>query len=130
MKNRLIWIVGAMALGFLPAYLYFWMIPRAQAALPTPTEIIKTVASAATPEALGASTVASFKTIVFVGNKAARTANTGRVWIQLTSANGSAGIPLLSGQVISITTVARFSPADFYIDVETAADGVVTLLLQ
>lgn len=91
--------------------------------------IIKTVASTAVPEALGTNGVV-FRTIVFIGNKAARTANTGRIWIQATSANDDGGIPITSGGIFSVTAASgNFQDKDFYIDVENNGDGVVAIMM-
>jgi len=82
------------------------------------------------------------KTFVFIGNKSARVANTGTVWIQTSSTNDAPGIKLLSGQTISLTGgtgsltgrgadgTGGLDLRQFWVDVEMANDGVVVLVLQ
>jgi len=91
--------------------------------------IIKTVSATGTPEVLG-SVSTRFHSVAFQGLKAARTDNTGTVWIQPGSGNDTAAMKLEPGDVISFTADAPddyFTADQFYIDVETAADGVVAL---
>jgi hypothetical protein len=91
--------------------------------------IIKTVAATGTPEALGTSAT-RFHSVAFQGLKAARTDNTGTVWIQPNSGDGTAAMKLEPGDVVGFTADAAddyFTADQFYIDVETAADGVVAL---
>ena len=64
----------------------------------------------------------------FVGMKAARTDNAGKVYIQPASGNDTAGIPLNPGDTITFTADSPddyFTDAQFYIDVETAGDGCI-----
>jgi hypothetical protein len=128
--NKILYMVfGVVALTWLGFMLYVNLNHRARAAATIiQTQIIKTVASSSTPEILGG-TEASFRTIVFIGNKAARVANLGRVWIQLTSTNDSGAIPLQPSQVISFTADKNFLPQDFWIDVETNGDGIVAVFM-
>jgi hypothetical protein len=91
-----------------------------------PTEVIKTVLLTTVPEQLGDGL--SARTWVFVGCKAARTTNTSRVWICRNLTNDSAGIPLQPAQVISIQLPSN-QEIKWWIDVETAGDGVTCLLI-
>ena len=94
-----------------------------------PTEIIKTVSLTTVPEKLGTDVKA--RIFIFVGNKSARATNTSRVWIQLNPTNDVGAFPLQPGQLIAVevdNTRARF--VDWWIDVETAGDGVTCLLIQ
>ena len=87
--------------------------------------IIKTVSATGTPEALGSGSVRAHS-ITFLGLKAARTDNVGKVWIQPGSGNDSAAVPLNPGDDVTFTANGAeeyFSDAQFYIDVETAGDG-------
>ena len=91
--------------------------------------IIKTVSATGTPEALGSSATRAHS-VTFIGLKAARTDNAGKVWIQPGSGDGTAAIPLSPGEDVTFTAGAEdgyFSADQFYIDVETAGDGVVAL---
>lgn len=93
--------------------------------------LVKTVAATNTPEVLG-TTATKGRTVIFTGNKAARTANTGTVWIQTSSADGAAGLKLTTGATVTLTASDGkvLEAADFWIDVETAGDGVVALFVQ
>jgi len=91
--------------------------------------IIKTVAATATPEALGSGAVRAHS-VTFIGLKAARTNNVGKVWISPNSGNDTAAIPLEPGDDVTFSASAEdgyFTDAQFYIDVETAGDGCVAL---
>ena len=91
--------------------------------------IIKTVAATGTPEALGTSATRCHS-VTFIGLKAARTDNAGKVWVSPNSGNDTAAVPLDPGDDITFTAGAEdgyFSADQFYIDVETAGDGVVAL---
>ena len=91
--------------------------------------IIKTVAATGTPEALGTSATRAHS-ITFLGLKAARTDNAGKVWISPNSGNDTAAIPLDPGDTVTFTANSSddyFTADQFFIDVQTAADGVVAL---
>lgn len=96
-----------------------------------PQPIVKTVASTSVPEALGAETV-EFESVIFIGYKTSRTANTGRVWIQQTTTNDAPGVPIVSGGTASFTAPPgkAFTANSFYIDVENAGDGVVAIFTK
>lgn len=91
---------------------------------PGPTVLAVTCPSTATPVQLG-SALTHAKTFVFMGFKANRTTNTSNVWILSSSVNDSPGIPLAPGQIISVTSYKTQDASDFWIDAETANDGVV-----
>ena len=89
--------------------------------------IIKTESATGTPEALGSGSVRGHS-FTFVGMKAARTDNAGKIYIQPASGNDTAGIPLSPGDSITFTADSDddyFTDAQFYIDVENAGDGVI-----
>lgn len=89
--------------------------------------IAKTVSATGTPEVLGSEGV-RFHSITFFGLKAARTDNTGRVWLQVASGNDTNAIPLDPGDSVTLTAKVQddYHTADqIYIDVETAGDGVI-----
>ncbi len=91
--------------------------------------IIKTVSATGTPEALGTSATRAHS-VTFLGLKAARTNNAGKVWVSPNSGNDTAAIPLDPGDDITFSASTEdgyFSADQFYIDVETAGDGVVAL---
>ena len=91
--------------------------------------IIKTVAATGTPEALGSGAVRAHS-VTFLGLKAARTGNAGKVWVSPNSGNDTAAVPLDPGDSITFTATAEddyFTDSQFYIDVETAGDGCVAI---
>jgi len=91
--------------------------------------IIKTVSATGTPEALGSGGVRAHS-VTFLGLKAARTNNAGKVWISPNSGNDTAAVPLDPGDEVTFTSSAEdnyFTDAQFYIDVETAGDGCVAI---
>ncbi len=96
----------------------------AYASNPAPTTLTITCPSTSTPVQL-ASGLTHGHTFVFMGFKANRTTNTSNVWILNTSVNDSPGVPLAPGQIISFNSVRPFDASDFWIDAETANDGVV-----
>ena len=91
---------------------------------------IKTVADPDVPEVIG-TVASSFRTIAFIGQLDERTPNTGNVWIQRSNTNGAPGIKLEPGKMISISSSDRsMDGGDFWIDVETAGDGVLIMTLR
>jgi hypothetical protein len=68
-----------------------------------------------------------FRKALFIGNKAARTANTGTVYLGLASTNDTQPIPITTGAERTVEAVsgAKFNLADIWLDVVTAADGVL-----
>lgn len=86
----------------------------------------KTVASAATPEALGAATVL-FNTGWFIAQKSATESNTGIVTVQFSSTNNAGSLalyPSVSQRIIADGT-SYFTANQVYLDVATAGDGVL-----
>ncbi len=68
-----------------------------------------------------------FRKALFIGHKAVRTANTGTVYLGLSATNDTQPVPIATGaeRTIEAVTGARHNLADFWLDVVTAADGVV-----
>lgn len=64
-----------------------------------------------------------------IGNKAARTANTGTVYLGPESTNDTQGIPITTGATVVLEAAAgaRLDLSDLWLDVVTAADGVLIL---
>jgi hypothetical protein len=71
-----------------------------------------------------------FRRATVLGNNAARTPNTGSVWFGPESTNDSQPFEVLSGGESKIGEQAgvKYDLADWYLDVATAADGVVLIL--
>lgn len=92
----------------------------------TITQIIKTVASSGTPEALAA-TATYFRKATIIAKKAGRTPNGGIVYLGVTSTNDTQPFALAIDQVIQINAVAgtALNLANFYLDVATNGDGVI-----
>ena len=93
-----------------------------------PTQITKTVAAIATPEALAADGT-FFQTATIIAKKAARTANTGIVYLGIGATNDTQALPLNPGDVYEVNAPVgqKYDLNDFYLDVATAADGVVII---
>jgi hypothetical protein len=91
-----------------------------------PTQIIKTVAATGTPEVLAADGT-FFTSATIIAKKAARTANTGTVYLGLSSTNDAQPRPLEPGEevVIKAPTNQKYDLNDLYLDVTTNGDGVV-----
>lgn len=68
-----------------------------------------------------------FRRALFIGNKAARTANTGSVYLGLAATNDSQPLVVTTGaeKTVEAAVGAKLNLADFWLDVVTAADGVV-----
>ena len=78
------------------------------------------------------STATEVYSVTFLGKKAARTDNTGTVWIQWANITNTVGLPLAAGQSLTIdggTTYQPINLADFWIESETAADGVQAIYI-
>jgi len=93
----------------------------------TPTQFNKTVAATATPEALVATPTYVQKAYIFP-LKGVRTANTGNVYLGVTSANDTQPwllTPSTTPIVIEAPLGRKINLAAFYVDVATAGDGVV-----
>ncbi len=93
-----------------------------------PVQVTKTVAATATPEALAADGT-FFQAATLIGKKAARTLNTGTVYLGIGATNDTQALEILPGEVIEITAPPgqKYDLNDWYLDVATAADGVVII---
>lgn len=102
--------------------------PIADATLVTPAQIVKTVAATATPEAIAADGT-FFRRATIIGNKAARTLNTGDVYIGPSSADGSQPFVIGPGESITLDAFpgTKQDLNDWYVDVLNAGDGVVVI---
>ena len=91
-------------------------------------QLIKTVTASGTPEAI-ASEFTQFSHAIFIGLKAARTPNTGRVYLGVSSANDSQPITLDASETKSISAAPGviYSLHEWYLDVATNGDGVVVI---
>ncbi len=69
----------------------------------------------------------AYRSVRFLGNKAARTANTGTVYLGLASTNDTQPIPITTGATLALeaATGAKLFLSDLWLDVATNADGVV-----
>lgn len=95
----------------------------------TPYQLLTTNASTTVPVQLY-STSKPFRTATLIGNKdQARTANTGNVWIGLTSTNNQQPVLIQPGETITVSAPpgSYFDLRDWYLDVATANDGVVII---
>lgn len=94
----------------------------------TPIQITKTVAASGTPEALAASGT-YFRKATILAQKAARSANTGTVYLGIGSTNDTQPIGLSPGDVWSIEAPQgeKYDLNDWYLDVATNGDGVVII---
>lgn len=94
----------------------------------TPTQIIKTVAATATPEALAADN-SFFVTALLGGFKAARTANVGVVYLGIGATNDTQPFALNSGEWLDINAPVgqKYDFNDWYCDVLNAGDGVAVI---
>ena len=91
--------------------------------------ITKTVTATGTPEVLGSGAIRCHS-ITFLGMKAARTNNVGTIWVAPGSGNDSAAIPVEPGESTTFTAKNAddyFKDDQFYIDIETAGDGVIAI---
>ena len=68
-----------------------------------------------------------YRTLRTTGNKAARTANTGTVYLGLVSTNDAQALAVTTGVTVTLEAPvgARLNLADLWLDVATNADGVV-----
>ena len=95
----------------------------------TPTQIIKTVAVTGTPEAITADDTIFASTVIVWGKKAARTNNSGDVYVQWTAGDGDGGYKVAAGGETWFVgrDGAKFQLSQIYVDVDTANDGVVVI---
>ncbi len=91
-------------------------------------QTIQTNASATVPVRISSNHwhAASF---TIIGNKAARTANTGTVYIGPTSDNDTQPIPITTGQIFTLVAPPGqyIDLYDYWLDVVTVGDGVVVV---
>jgi hypothetical protein len=94
----------------------------------TPYSLIKTVAATGTPELVSAISL-PFTQAIFVGNKAARTANTGIVYLGVQATDDAQFVAIGIGATLTITAPVgqKLNLNQFYLDVATAADGVCVM---
>lgn len=92
------------------------------------TSFLKTVAATGTPEQMGTGTRKGRQFVVTGYKDAARTENVGDVWIQTVSTNNVTGIKITPGGTFVFSAVG-LDDSDFWIDVETAGDGVYVFVL-
>lgn len=69
----------------------------------------------------------AFRVARFVGNKAARTANTGTVYLGLSSANDTQPVSITTGAILTLEAApgTKLFLSDLWLDVATNADGVL-----
>ena len=93
-----------------------------------PTRIVKTVTSSGTPEAIAADNT-FFRHATIIAKKAARTANTGTIYLGVTSTNDDQSIDMEPGDIWRIVAPvgSKLDLNDFYVDVTTNGDGVVVI---
>lgn len=93
-----------------------------------PVQITKTVSATGTPEALAADGT-FFQTATLIGKKVARTNNTGTVYLGIGVTNDTQALEILPGEVVQITAPPgqKYDLNDWYLDVATAADGVIVI---
>lgn len=66
--------------------------------------------------------------IGFIGMKANRTVNTGRVWVMNANVAGGPGIPVLPGLITGLSGDQLFNADEYWIQAENAGDGVIAVL--
>jgi hypothetical protein len=92
-------------------------------------QIIKTNTSTTVPVAIAAASK-PFRSATFFGfNSTTRDANTGTVYIGITSGNNTQPIAITTGSYVTVEAPAGkfFDLADWYLDVATVNDGVVVI---
>ena len=95
----------------------------------TPTFLpIVTCPVPATPVKVSATAMAC-KGVTFIGLRDSRTFNTNVVWITLSSVDGSRGIPVMPGALVSFPTEQPILVSDFYVQAVTADDGVLAIII-
>jgi len=101
-------------------------------AAPTTTTVRYAVDASLTGAATGTvvcKALLQYRVAHILGNKAARTANTGTVYLGPESTNDTQGLPITTGatKVLEAAPGCRLDLSDLWLDVVTAADGVVIL---
>lgn len=92
-------------------------------------QLVKTNTSTSVPVVMAAASK-PFKSATFFGfHDSARTANTGTVYIGVTSGNDSQPIAITTGSYVTVEAPAGkwLDLADWYLDVASANDGVVVI---
>ena len=94
----------------------------------TPTQITKTIAAVATPEALAADGT-FFRSAILIGKKSARTANVGIVYLGIGVTNDTQAFEISPSQVININAPPgeKYDLNDWGLDVLNAGDGVIII---
>jgi hypothetical protein len=94
----------------------------------TIAQVIKTVAATGTPEAIAA-TATLFKMATLIGVKAARTNNTGIVYVGASATNDTQPLAVSPGERVSLEAPPgqKLDLAAIYVDVLNAGDGVAVL---
>lgn len=138
-RNALKWFaLGAPIVFALALSIQLYAQSRFMPTLATPTTIVKTVADAAVPERLVATQDQYFFfRATILGKKAARTNNTGIVYLGTVTGNTNVSgltndrqpYEITSGDVHTIidTSGRGLDLYDFVLDVATAGDGVVII---
>ena len=93
-----------------------------------PQQIIKTVAASGTPEVI-TDTPTYFSYAIFLGERAVRTANTGIVYLGVTSGNDTQPLAINPGQTLSLSAPIgmEFDLNKWYLDVATNSDGIIVI---
>jgi hypothetical protein len=88
--------------------------------------LTKTVSASGTPERISATDIL-FVSATIIGKSAARTNNTGTVYIGFSDTNDSQPLEITSGSELLVNAPSGtcLNLKDFYIDVATNNDGVV-----
>lgn len=92
------------------------------------TSFLKTVAATGTPEQLGPGARRGSQFVLTGYKDAVRTENVGDVWVQTSSTNNQTGIKIVPGGSF-VFSAPLMDDSDFWIDVETAGDGVYVFVL-
>ncbi len=94
-------------------------------------QLIKTNSSTSVPVRIAPLGTYASK-VTFIGNNAARTANTGTVYVGPTSTNDTQTLAITTGQTMTIECAPGewIDLYEWYLDPATANDGVVVLYTQ
>ena len=94
-------------------------------------QLTKTVAAAGTPEAI-AGDGTDFRIATILGKKAARTNNTGAVYVGIGSTNDTQPFVIQPGETITISMAEgkKGDLNDWCVDVENAGDGVIVIYIE
>jgi hypothetical protein len=121
-------IMKKIALILLPLLLLPMLVMAAPERIAART-IIVTASSSGTPVSVTTGTNIWCTRATIIGNKAARTANTGTVYIGPESGNDTQAYPILTGEIHVFVAPpgASLNLADWYVDVATNDDGLVII---